>query len=469
MDAFVTTPVVVYIGASFASIHRGIGMEHRFAKRCAWVVFALCAATLLAWMLVGPVLVSVKPPALLLLYPMTALSLALSALALAAAAGGWPRTYTRVSAGLVVLLASLFLVETGLGLKGGIEAVFAPDAPSHADIPWRPSPQTALGLLLLGLAQLVASIHRSERIDAGDLMGATAVLLPFAVVLGYLFEANALYGSAQGTASPLAAVMLLLLSIGVIAAQNRGLMSAFTAQTAGAIVGRRLLPWVITLPIFFGWLEIWSVRNGLLELPLALALTVSASIAAFIGLIYWVANMMSGLEARQAAQHVERESQAKEEGMTDALTGLLNRRGWERHLKLEEEVCQRERRNGCVVMIDLDDLKKVNDTQGHTQGDELIKRAARALRDGARSGDILARLGGDEFAYLAIGCQPEHAGVVVRRLAESMMKNQVGASLGYAMRDINVNLQGAFDEADRSMYANKRARKAKRAMEAART
>ena len=55
------------------------------------------------------------------------------------------------------------------------------------------------------------------------------------------------------------------------------------------------------------------------------------------------------------------------------------------------------------------------------------------------------------------------AGVVVRRLAESMMKSQVGASLGYAMRDINVNLQGAFDEADRSMYANKRARKAKRA------
>ena len=443
-------------------------MEHRFAKRCAWVVFALCAFTLLAWGMVGPVLLSVQPPAFFLLYPMTALSLALAAFALAAAAGNWARTYTRVSAGLLVLLAGIFLVETALGMRGGIETLFALDS-AREDIPWRPSPQTALGLFLLGFAQLVASVRRSSRVDAGDMLGAAAVLLPFAVVLGYLFEANALYAAGQGKASPLAAVLLLLLSIGVITAQNRGLMAAFTAQTAGAIVGRRLLPWVISLPIFFGWMEIWSVRNGLLELPLALALTVSASIAAFIGLIYWVANMMSGLEARQAAQHVERESQAKEEGMTDALTSLLNRRGWERHLKLEEEVCQRERRNGCVVMIDLDDLKKVNDTQGHTQGDELIKRAAKALREGARSGDILARLGGDEFAYLAIGCQPEHAGVVVRRLAESMMKHQVGASLGYAMRDINVNLQGAFDEADRSMYANKRARKAKRALEAART
>ena len=63
----------------------------------------------------------------------------------------------------------------------------------------------------------------------------------------------------------------------------------------------------------------------------------------------------------------------------------------------------------------------------------------------------------------SVSSLPEHAGVVVRRLAESLMKHQVGASLGYAMRDINVNLQGAFDEADRSMYANKRARKAKRA------
>lgn len=442
-----------------------------FAKRCAWTVFALSAFVLVAWLMFSPVLRAMKPGAVFMIYPMTALLLLLQSLALAALAGGWSVTWLRATAGLATLLAATFLVQTGLGVSDGIEQLLAPEDPTRANLPYRPGVQASLAFLLLGLALLTASLERVRRMDPGDLLGIAAVLLPFAVLLGYLFEADVLYraGVQGGAVSPAVVAMQLLLALGAVVVQpNRGLMAAFTDQTAGAILARRLLPWVISLPVFFGWLEIWSVRNGLLDLPLALALTVTASIAAFIGLIYWIADLMSNLEARKTAQHFERESQAKEEGMTDALTGLLNRRGWEHYLKLEEEVCQRERRNGCVVMIDLDDLKKINDTQGHSQGDELIKRAAQALRNGARSGDILARLGGDEFAYLAIGCLPEHAGVVVRRLAESLMKLQVSASLGYAMRDININLQGAFDEADRSMYANKRARKAKRAMETAR-
>lgn len=443
----------------------------RFSRLCAWTVLFLCALMLLAWGLAGPMLRSLKPSSLLVIYPMTALTLVTAALGLASLAGHWNRSFTRAVGVVVVLLSSVFLAEIALGISGGIELLLAPSDESRNTLPWRPAPQSALSLFLIGLSLLVATLRRQTRFDAGDWICASALLVPFVVLLGYLFEANQLYqgSSAQGSmVSPFAVVLQLCLAVGVVSAQaERGLMTALVTQSSGAAVGRRLLPWVILLPVFFGWVQIWSVRSGIVEMALALALTVTASIAAFLVLIYWVTSLMSQLEARQTAQYVERESQAKEEGMTDALTGLLNRRGWERHLKQEEERCLQQGLNGCVVMIDLDDLKKVNDTQGHSQGDELIKRAAVALRNGARSGDVLARLGGDEFAYLAIGCQPEHAGVVVRRLAESMIKNQVGASVGYAMRDINVNLQGAFDEADRSMYANKRARKAQRAAQRA--
>lgn len=444
--------------------------QQRFATRSAWTAFVLCAAFLLAWAVFGPLMRSVKPTALFAVYPMSALMLALASLGLAALAGNWRPQLVRAYAALTVLLAAVFMGELLLGMEGGLELAFTGE--SNPTLPWRPAPQTSLSMLLLGLAMLTASIHRNSRLDAGDTLSAAAVLLPAVVLLGYLFDANELYKGTgqqvQGT-SPLVVFVQFLLAVGVIAAQpGRGLMAAFLSQSAGAVVGRRLLPFIVTLPVVFGWLLILGVRNGVMDLPLALALSVTATTTAFTLLIYWAINLMSHLEATQTAHHEKRESAAKEEGMTDALTGLLNRRGWEHHLTQEEEVCAKQGRNGCVVMIDLDDLKKVNDTQGHTQGDELIKRAATALRHGARSGDILARLGGDEFAYLAIGCQPEHAGVVVRRLAESMMKHQVGASLGYAMRDINVNLQGAFDEADRSMYANKRARKAKKALEASR-
>src|SRR5207302_7936997 len=85
---------------------------------------------------------------------------------------------------------------------------------------------------------------------------------------------------------------------------------------------------------------------------------------------------------------------AREEGMTDALTGLLNRRGWELRVKSEETVCQRLNRNACVIVVDLDGLKRINDTQGHAMGDAFIKKPALALKSAARQEDVLARLGG---------------------------------------------------------------------------
>jgi len=113
-----------------------------------------------------------------------------------------------------------------------------------------------------------------------------------------------------------------------------------------------------------------------------------------------------------------------------------------------------------VIVIDLDGLKRINDTEGHAKGDDFIRRAGNALRVAARREDVLARLGGDEFACLSVGCVPEHANAVLKRLSQSLQKASVPASLGYAMRDLAGSIGAAFQEADAAMYTHKRARKA---------
>lgn len=88
---------------------------------------------------------------------------------------------------------------------------------------------------------------------------------------------------------------------------------------------------------------------------------------------------------------------------TDPLTGLHNRRYVLDEL---EKALQRSRRTGqrfSLVLFDLDGFKQVNDTQGHTAGDVVLKRAATALNHICREGDVLGRYGGDEFLLLAFG------------------------------------------------------------------
>jgi diguanylate cyclase (GGDEF)-like protein len=88
--------------------------------------------------------------------------------------------------------------------------------------------------------------------------------------------------------------------------------------------------------------------------------------------------------------------------LTDELTGLRNRRGF---LLLADQglrIARRTHAKCLLVFVDLDGLKLVNDTQGHTAGDALIVDAARVLTGVFRESDVIARLGGDEFAVLAL-------------------------------------------------------------------
>ena len=143
------------------------------------------------------------------------------------------------------------------------------------------------------------------------------------------------------------------------------------------------------------------------------------------------------------------------EALTDGLTGLFNRRGWTGLLAGEENRCHRYGHSAGVIVVDLDELKLVNDSTGHFAGDELLARAASVMSEVKRGPDILARVGGDEFTLLAVECDRPAVVLLAKRLREALRTAGVQASLGHAVRVPSDGLQRAWEEADKAMYADK--------------
>jgi diguanylate cyclase len=147
---------------------------------------------------------------------------------------------------------------------------------------------------------------------------------------------------------------------------------------------------------------------------------------------------------------------AEADALTDPLTGVGNRRAWDRLLETEEARCQRYGSVASLVVVDLDELKRVNDRQGHGAGDRLLRRAAQVIDSTRRAADVVARLGGDEFGVLAVECDEPAAKVLADRLRDALEAVGIRASVGHATRQPTGTLARAWSAADTEMYAHKR-------------
>ncbi len=132
---------------------------------------------------------------------------------------------------------------------------------------------------------------------------------------------------------------------------------------------------------------------------------------------------------------------------SDALTGVGNRRIIE-NVKSVGDV---------LIMIDLDDFKKVNDTRGHEAGDKLLKRFATLARKSLRSEDIVLRYGGDEFVLILKGASLSEAERVVKRLQKSAQEISLRFSAGVAK--VRNSIEEAMKIADKLMYKAKKTKK----------
>jgi len=160
----------------------------------------------------------------------------------------------------------------------------------------------------------------------------------------------------------------------------------------------------------------------------------------------------------KTTEGIRRSEKLEADALTDELTHVYNRRGWDRLLSSEEQRCHRYGHSAAILIVDLDEMKHVNDTEGHAAGDAYIVRAASATRESVRSLDVVARLGGDEFGILSVECDRAGAEALLKRIRTALHKANVKASIGIAIRNQSFGLDGAWENADRLMYQEKRSR-----------
>ena len=152
---------------------------------------------------------------------------------------------------------------------------------------------------------------------------------------------------------------------------------------------------------------------------------------------------------------------------TDELTGLLNRRGFDRQLQRVLSGVERYDDQGVLIYIDLDAFKPINDSYGHAAGDEVLRHVAKLLNDGIRETDFVGRLGGDEFAILLTHSNWENGLKRAERIENQLNRSivywqgrliAISASFGlqeYGTQEHGIDLLARADEA---MYKTKRLR-----------
>jgi diguanylate cyclase (GGDEF)-like protein len=168
-------------------------------------------------------------------------------------------------------------------------------------------------------------------------------------------------------------------------------------------------------------------------------------------------------EATIAMTHAEMYRHIQQQAKTDSLTGLYNKASFHENLHQEVERARRSNSELSVMMIDLDFLKKVNDTYGHILGDEMIKLLGSRLRQSLRQIDIIARFGGDEFGVILPETSYDGAKLLGQRLAEEILATihpiagNLSASIGVAGAPPE-KLEGEhlIELADKALYLAKK-------------
>jgi diguanylate cyclase (GGDEF)-like protein len=158
-----------------------------------------------------------------------------------------------------------------------------------------------------------------------------------------------------------------------------------------------------------------------------------------------------------ALNNARRYHVTKTQADCDPLTGLLNHRSF--HDAVDRALGERDGAAGtCVVMIDLDNFKRINDEDGHGGGDRLLRAAAAALGEACRRGDLAFRVGGDEFALLLAGLDEHAAAAVARRTCAAIaaLDPRLGASAGLVALGRDSSKDSLLEQADRRLYAAKR-------------
>lgn len=173
---------------------------------------------------------------------------------------------------------------------------------------------------------------------------------------------------------------------------------------------------------------------------------------------------------RAALRTVRYQKLLEQRAQIDGLTGLWNRAHFDQRLREILSACWRYRRQACLVMLDIDHFKHVNDTYGHPFGDRVLEHVAETLRTGTRLSDIPCRYGGEEFAIILPDTEGPGSLTLAQRLSERIAEHRwrkqdqtfmVTASFGIGCSIGGEDSIAAADQivlrADSALYRAKRA------------
>jgi diguanylate cyclase (GGDEF)-like protein len=327
----------------------------------------------------------------------------------------------------------------------------------------RMSAPTAYGFLFLGIAIIPIQERRRLASLTADLLVSWLCLVILVLVSGQVFGAMQMFGisSNTGQSSPLTLFCLVLLTlVAVLRRAENGIFSILLGRGIGSRIARTFAPILLVLSFLR---EIG--RNRLVLSFRAPENYVSATIAS-------LATAVSFLLLLFLTWRIQRmEAEISDLSLRDELTGVRNLRGF--HLLGEQalHLAQRSQQPLSVLFIDLDNLKDINDSLGHSTGSLFLVEMAKLLESSFRETDVIGRIGGDEFAVL---CQCGHVAIslAAQRLEEaSVIRNAepgrrfpFSFSVGYVTSDEHAHqsVKQLLSAADKAMYEEKKRKKLNR-------
>ncbi len=244
------------------------------------------------------------------------------------------------------------------------------------------------------------------------------------------------------------------------------------AETAGAVVPPAVAPLVTDSPTVRGGIgsapdraarQIGDQLQRNAEAGVAASIVVTRIVSEIPTWVFWA---LGGLVLVALAglalylRELRRRRSAEHEALVDVLTGISNRKAFDRRLDLEWRRAARYGRSLGLMVMDLDGFKLVNDEKGHAEGDRVLRAVGQALDTRMRDTDLVARIGGDEFAIICPETGINELMTIRRQLSEQVggsLDHGVGLSIGLAEyvpgdRDATSILA----RADESMYRVKR-------------
>ena len=195
-------------------------------------------------------------------------------------------------------------------------------------------------------------------------------------------------------------------------------------------------------------------------------------LAAFASIMIWHQYAKNVVLRRQLSRTngilLERHKEMEYQAEHDALTGLYNRREFMRLAEMELERAMKMASHTCVIMVDVDHFKKINDNYGHPTGDEVLLKLSTILKAGVRTNDVVARMGGEEFIILLSNTPPQGAVALAEKLRKILHTNPMqvddlaipmtasfGVS-GYAEKQQG-SIEALYAAADKALYTAKNA------------